>query len=176
MSVSSIYNSLYSVSDLAQLLGNQASQTSGTSSSASTGGLSSGGDTASISQAGQLLSQLQDLQTSDPTKFTQLMTQEASKLQAAATQAGINTPQGQILSSMAQKFQSVANGGSLSQLAPVAHHDHHHHHISAGASSAQGTYNQNGQTSTATSAGSASSSVQQILQGIFSDLQQAVQS
>jgi len=104
------------------------------------------------------------------------MMQEAAKLQAAAQKAGANTPEGQTLTSEAQKFTDVAIGGNLSELQPSGHHHHHH-----GSGGAQSIYNQTGQISgtqsvATPSAGSTNSSVSQVMQGIFSDLEQAVQS
>jgi hypothetical protein len=137
--------------------------------------VSSSSDSASISSIGQLFSQLQSLQTSNPTQFKQLMTNAANQLQAAATQAGASTPEGQALTSMSQKFQDVANGGSLSEL-QQGHHGHHHHHGSVGT---QGTYDQSGQVSgsqsTSASTGSTSSTVAQVMQSVFSSLEQALQ-
>jgi hypothetical protein len=114
------------------------------------------------------MSQLQSLQTSNPTEFKQLMTEVASQLQTAATKAGANTAEGKMLSALAKKFENVANGGSLSQLQPSS------------ARSSLATYNASGQTSTsqsATAAGtsSASSSITQVLQGVFSSLEKALQ-
>jgi hypothetical protein len=50
-------------------------------------GAGSGKSTATISQPVQLLSELQQLQSQDPTKFTQVVGQIASQLQAAAQQS-----------------------------------------------------------------------------------------
>jgi hypothetical protein len=72
--------------------------------------------TATISGPGELLSNLEQLQAKDPAKFKQVAAGIANKLQAAAHQAGTGT-QGSQLSELAAKFQSVASGGSLAQLA-----------------------------------------------------------
>jgi hypothetical protein len=76
-----------------------------------------GQSSAQISSAGQLFSQLQQLQAQNPTAFTQVTSQIAQQLQSAAQQQG-QTSVGYFLSSLASKFQSVASGGSLSQLLP----------------------------------------------------------
>jgi hypothetical protein len=91
------------------------------------GGASAPGSTSSsaiISGPGQLLSNLQELQTQDPTKFQQVTSQIAGQLQTAAQQT--QGPQSTFLSNLATKFENVANGGSLSQL-QSGHHHHHHH-------------------------------------------------
>ena len=182
MNISSIYNNANAVSYLTQMLSAQATGSTSPATTNGIGGTGQSSDSSSISQSGQLFSALQNLQTSDPTKFKQLMTDEAAKLQSAAAQAGSSTSQGQALTSLAQKFQDVANGGSLSELQPVAHHHHHH-----GSGGAQATYNQAGQVSSdqsqaipglpvTQSTSSGSSSIQQIMQSVFSDLEQAVKS
>ena len=94
-----------------------------------TGGEGGGGvaqSPATISGPGQLLSNLQQLQTQDPTKFQQAVSQIAGQLQTAAQQT--QGPQSDFLTKLAAKFQSVANGGSLSQLQPGQGQHHHHHH------------------------------------------------
>jgi hypothetical protein len=84
---------------------------------------------ASTSPLGQLLSNLQQLQSQDPTKFQQVVSTISAQLQTAAQQQG-QTPLGTFLSNLASKFQSVASGGSLSQLQPH-HRGHGHHHAYA---------------------------------------------
>ncbi len=71
---------------------------------------------ASISGPGQLLSDLQQLQTQNPNAFQQVVSQIAGKLQTAAQQA--SGPSRTFLSNLAAQFQSVADGGSLSLLQP----------------------------------------------------------
>jgi hypothetical protein len=74
-----------------------------------------GASSATISPAGQLLSQLQQLQSANPTQFQQVTSQIANGLQDAAQQQGGNSA-GQFLSNLANVFQNLANGGDLSQL------------------------------------------------------------
>src|ERR1700722_19067859 len=95
----------------------------------SSGGASAGQASATISGQGQLLSQLQQLQTQNPAKFKQGAAQIANQLQAAAQQQA-SSSQSSFLNHLAGEFQNVANGGNLSQLQPN-HHAHHGH----------GTYN-----------------------------------
>jgi hypothetical protein len=92
-----------------------------TSVSRSQGGVGSlANDTVSLSGQGRFLSKLQALQASNPQKFKQVLSQVASELQTAAGQAG-NTSRAQSLSSLANKFQDVANGGDLAQLKPATY-------------------------------------------------------
>jgi hypothetical protein len=74
-------------------------------------------DSAQISGPGKLYSQLQQLQAHDPAKFKQVVANIAAKLQASAKQQG-QTPEGQFLAQLANKFQAVANSGSLAPLQP----------------------------------------------------------
>jgi len=76
------------------------------------------GDTShSIAEAAQLYAKLQQLQQKDPAKFKQVIGQIADQLTAAAKQEG-STPEGELLSTLAAKFQTVAQNGDLSQLQP----------------------------------------------------------
>jgi hypothetical protein len=84
-----------------------------------------GQSSASFSPLGSLLSNLQQLQAQNPAQFNQVVTQIAGQLQAAAQQQG-QTPAGQFLATLADKFQNIANGGDLSQLQPQHHHHHAH--------------------------------------------------
>jgi hypothetical protein len=115
--------------------------------------------TASISGPGQLLSNLQQLQAQNPTKFKQLANQIANQLHVAAQQQG-QTGQGQFLANLASKFQIVASTGSLSAL-QQGHHAHHGHH----------TYNSAGKS--VLSSGS-SGDVQQLFASISSEVSQAL--
>jgi hypothetical protein len=123
----------------------------------------SAGVSTSISPMGQLLSNLQELQAQDPTKFQQVVGQIANQLQTAAQQQGA-TGTGNFLTQLSAKFQSVADGGDLSQLQPH-HHGHHGHH----------TYDSNGQAVNSASATNNASSVQQLFANIASEVSQALE-
>lgn len=115
MDVSSIGQDLLSQS-LQGLLGTsatQAAQPSAGSAGAQT--TRNGASQAQFSPLSSLLNELQKLQSADPTKFKQLVTQIAGELKQAAQQAG-SSPQGQYLASLASEFQQVAQSGSLSSL------------------------------------------------------------
>jgi len=70
---------------------------------------------AQISKQGQLFSQLQQLQSSDPDKYKQLLTDAANKLSSAAQSATGGDQQ--FLSNLAAKFSKAADG-DLSALEP----------------------------------------------------------
>jgi hypothetical protein len=74
---------------------------------------------ATVSDQGALLSQLQTLNDTQPEIFQATLTQAASGLSAAASQAGTSTPQGQLLSKSAATIQQVATSGDVSQLQPA---------------------------------------------------------
>jgi HSP90 family molecular chaperone len=126
-----------------------------------------GQDSATVSGPGQFFSQLQQLQSQDPTEFKQIASTIASQLQTAASQTTGN--QSQFLSTLATNFNTAATTGNLTSLEP--HHRSHEGH---------GTYNQAGQvtpTSSATTASSTSTgglNVQQLFANISSEVTQAL--
>lgn len=83
------------------------------------------GSAASLSPFAQVLSQLQQLQQTDPTKLKSVLGSIATELDAAAQQAGPNGGQG--LSDLANRFQQAAQTGDVSGLQPHRHHHGHHH-------------------------------------------------
>ncbi|MBN9118979.1 MAG: hypothetical protein J0I06_07435 [Planctomycetes bacterium] len=95
------------------------------------------GDSARISGPGQLFSQLQQLQSQDPTKFKQVTADIATQLQTAAQQA--TGHQATFLTNLADKFQTASTTGDVSALRPP-HHGHHAH----------ATYNAQGQVAPTT--------------------------
>ena len=86
---------------------------------------------ASVSPLAHILSQLQQLQQTDPAKLKTVLTDIANRLQAAAQQA--SGSEGQALSNLASKFQQAAQTGNLSALQPGHHHHHGHRHGAAAA-------------------------------------------
>jgi hypothetical protein len=131
------------------------------------GGAGVAQSSATISGPGQLLSNLQQLQAQNPAKFQQVVSQIASQLQAAAQQT--QGAQSTYLSNLAAQFQSVANGGSLSQLVQPQQQHHHHHHHAQQAYSQSGQTQPQGLTGLAQSSGSQSSS-NASLQQLFSTI------
>jgi hypothetical protein len=83
----------------------------------------------SVSPFAQLLSQLQQLQQTNPGQAKTVLTDIANKLQATAQQDGGRA--GQFLSNLAGRFQQAAQTGDISSIRP-RHHGHHHHHAAAG--------------------------------------------
>lgn len=119
MSISGIDPSVKQVSAFDPL-----SATPATVPTVDTDGDGSGSGTASVSPFAQLLSQLQQLQQTDPTKLKSVLGDIATQLQAAAQQDG--GVAGQRLSALAGRFQQAAQTGDLSGLQP--HHQYHGHH------------------------------------------------
>lgn len=142
---------------------------SGTSGSQAAGVEDDSGASTTISPFAQLLSNLQQLQTQNPTSFTQVVSQIASQLQSAAQQATGN--QSTVLSNLASQFQNVANTGDLSQLQTHHHHGHH----GGGTYGGNGQPTSNGSTSTSSTT-SGSGSLQQTLAQLFSDFSVEVDS
>jgi hypothetical protein len=93
-------------------------------------------DASDVSVTGRFLSKLQQLQQQNPNQFNQVISQITSQLQQAAqdaTNSG-NTTKANQLNTLANQFQSAANGGQLpamqqlQQAAVGGHHHGGHHH------------------------------------------------
>jgi len=109
------------------------SSTSSSSSTAAATQSAASSDQVNFSQAADLFKQLQQLQTSNPTEFKQVLTDAATKLQTAATQQ-TDSQAASFLNNLASRFQTAANTGDLSALHPQSpsgtsgtHHGHHGH-------------------------------------------------
>jgi hypothetical protein len=135
-SIGSILNSVNSsiLSEISSF-NTTANQTANTSSSSST---ASSTDTVDFSQVGKVFQELKQLQTTNPSEFKQVLTDAATKLQAAAQQQTDPT-QASFLNNLASRFQEAANTGNLSPLqqnssGSYAPRGHHHHHGGGGGS------------------------------------------
>ncbi len=88
-----------------------------------------GGEDARPSQRAKLMSELADLQKSDPDKFKQVTEDIAKKLREAAASAGAG--QSTFLGNLADKFEQASQSGEMSALQPPSgasgHHGGHHH-------------------------------------------------
>lgn len=83
---------------------------------------SSGSDKTKLSKLGELMSKLQDLESSDPAKAKQVLTSIASALTDKANAAGSSDPH---LQELADKFTEAAKTGDLSGLKPKGGAHHH---------------------------------------------------
>jgi len=154
------------------------SQLNNSTASAQTSGSSSSGsvksDSVDFSKPGELFSKLQQLQSSDPEKFKQVCADIAQKLNTAAQADGSNSK----LSDLAKKFQSVADGGDISQLQPTKHH--HHHAQSSAAQNGTDTYSQNSGQSLVnlmqggSDSSSSQGSIKDVMQSILAEVDQAL--
>jgi chromosome condensin MukBEF ATPase and DNA-binding subunit MukB len=139
---------------------NTALQNSGLTSNTSANGVSGldnsiQQDTNQLSPFAQLLSTLQQLQQSDPSKYTQVTQQIATNLQAAsqtATTSG-NTTAASQLSQLATDFTNASQSGQLPNVQDLAEalgagnnggggHHHHHHGGSDSGNSTNSALNQ----------------------------------
>lgn len=102
-------------------------------STATTSGAAGSTDRTQLTKLGELMSKLQDLESTDPAKAKQVLTSIASSLTAQANSAGNTDPH---LQELADKFTTAANTGDLSGLKP--HGGHHHHQAEAQATPAPG--------------------------------------
>jgi hypothetical protein len=128
---------------------------------------------AAISGPGELLSNLQQLQAQDPTKFQQVVSQIAGQLQTAAQQT--QGPLSSFLSNLGASFQNVASGGNLSQLQPQQQH-HHHHHAQQAYNQSQNSQSQGvaGLAQSSNNQSSSNSTLQQLLSMISSTVNNAL--
>ncbi|MGD0577520.1 MAG: hypothetical protein ABSC08_01200 [Bryobacteraceae bacterium] len=90
----------------------------------STQGSGTGSNSVSVSGFSQVINQLQDLATSDPTQFKQQSADIASQLNAVASQT--SGSEAQIFQNLASQFQQASQTGEVPQLA--LHHQGRHHH------------------------------------------------
>ena len=161
MDISSINNN----SALSQLLANQASTTTATSSG------SVPTDSSAISSFANLMSELQQLQQNDPTKFKAVMADIASTLKTDAQNA--TGSQASALNNLAAKFDQASQSGQMPNLQPQGQHGagghHHHHHVQSYQSQADDTAS----TSSAASSGSSQQTPFNLAQVIQSALQTA---
>ena len=96
-------------------------------------------DNTQLSPFAQMLSELQQLQQSDPTKYQQVTGQIATNLQSAAStaQANGNTQAATQLNQLATDFSNASQNGQLPNIQDLAqavgggHHHHHHSHSQA---------------------------------------------
>ena len=120
---------------LEQIRKMQSTQSQTTSSLSTAPATSS--DQVNFSSFSNILKQLKALQQSNPAELTQVLTDDATKLKAAAAQ--ISDPQqAAFLNNLAARFQTAASSGDLSVLRPDSGHVpnsssavpgyHHRHH------------------------------------------------
>ncbi len=84
-------------------------------------------DDVGISKAAELFKALQQLQTSNPAEFKQVLTDGAAKLREAAKDES-NPANTELLNDLADRFQKAADTGDLDAIQLKGHGSHHHHH------------------------------------------------
>jgi hypothetical protein len=92
-----------------------------------------GADRTHLSKMGELMSKLQDLESSDPDQAKQVLSNIASALADKASANGNADPH---LQELSDKFAQAAKTGDLSGLKPQG--GHHHHHAPESAQAASG--------------------------------------
>ena len=157
MDISSINNT----SAISQFLTNQ------TGASSAAGGVPT--DSNDVSSLAKLMSELQQLQQSDPDKFKAVMSDIANTLKTDAQNA--TGSQATFLNNLANKFDQAAQTGQMPDLQPKAPSagggHHHHHHVQS--------YEALAATPADTSAASASSSSQRTPFSLVQVIQDALQ-
>jgi len=159
MSTSSI-NSLSS-SYLQQIIGNSLENT-GSTNSVNNSSQWTPSDNGQLSPFAQMLSELQQLQQSNPTEYQQVTSQIATNLQNAAqtAQTDGNTTAASQLTQLSKDFSTASQNDQLPNIQDLAqavsgHHGHHGHHHHAHAASSD-----SGDSSSSTSTDSSTSSAQ----------------
>ncbi len=152
MSVSSLFSTAASSTDPLSALYAPSTTTASAAVSSSTTGTSQttgAASSTSISSGASLLAQIQQLSFSNPAAFKKATADIAAQLQADARLTGGS--QGQVLTSLAAKFQQASQTGDLSSLKPAhAHHGGHHHGGGGSAASAAAAYQATTDSTTAT--------------------------
>jgi hypothetical protein len=161
-SVNNLSGYLQSVlSNALQATGSTTSTTGQNLNGVNTPSVQSQPDSTQLSPFAQLLSELQQLLQSDPTKYQQVTQQIATNLQSAAQtdQGNGNTTAANQLTQLATDFSEASQSGqlpSVSDLAKAAGGGHHHHR--AGSASANSNGENGSSASNSTSDSSSSSS------------------
>jgi len=125
-------------------------------------------DNSRLSPFARLLSELQQLQQSDPAKYQQVTQQIATNLTSAAqtAQTSGNTTAATQLNQLASDFTTASKSGQLPSVQDLAQavggHHHHHHHAQA-ASADPATTSSTGSSATSSSSTSASQTLSQLL-------------
>ena len=144
-----------------------------TSSTGNVGSISTPPDSSQLSPFAQLMSTLQQLQQSDPSKYQQVTQQIATNLQSASqtAEANGNSAAATQLSQWSTDFTNASKNGQLPNIQHLAQavsmggrHGHHHHVHAASADS------DTSQTSSGDSS-SSSSSANQVISQFLASLQ-----
>ncbi len=150
------------LSSVLQTSGVPINTTANTSGKTSTSSVALQTDNQQLSPFAQMLSQLQQLQQSDPTKYQQVTGQIATNLQNAAqtAQTDGNSTAANQLNQLATDFTSASQSGQLPNIQDLAqatgshHHGHHHHHSQSASTDPDTASTTNGTSSDAWSGGS----------------------
>jgi hypothetical protein len=116
-------------------------------------------DSQGLSPFAQMMSTLQQLQQTDPTKYSQVTQQIATNLQNAAqtAQTDGNTTAATQLNQLSADFSNASKSGQLPNIQDLAqavgghHHHHHGHKASADADSSSSASSSSGGTSSSSS-------------------------
>ena len=126
-----------------------------------------------MSKPGEMFSQLEKLQKSDPAKFKQVVSDIADKLEAASKDS---TAEGasSMLSDLAAKFRDVANGGDISEIKPPESPSYSGSQDGISQYKLQQAGTQSNLLSGSTASSSSSSSLQDLFNSIFDEVNKAV--
>ena len=150
--------------------GSASNTTANTASGLDTSSIALQPDNQQLSPFAQMLSQLQQLQQTDPAKYQQVTGQIATNLESAAqtAQTDGNSTLAAQLNKLATDFTNASQSGQLPNIQDLAqaasgHHHHHHHHAEPAS----------GDDGNSSSTSSASQALTQLLSGLQSGTQDA---
>jgi hypothetical protein len=150
--------------------GSASNTTTNTASGLDTSSIALQPDNQQLSPFAQMLSQLQQLQQTDPAKYQQVTGQIATNLESAAqtAQTDGNSTLAAQLNKLATDFTNASQSGQLPNIQDLAqaasgHHHHHHHHAEPAS----------GDDGNSSSTSGASQALTQLLSGLQSGTQDA---
>jgi len=136
-------------------------------------------DNSNLSPFAQLMSTLQQLEQSDPSKYQQVTQQIASNLQSAAqtAQSQGNTTAANQLNQLSQDFTNASQSGQLPNISDLAKAAGGHHHFHGGsASSSSDSSTDSSSSSTSTSSASSTTGDSQLVSQLFAGQSNTTQS
>ena len=147
MSTGSINNNLSYLQSIMNTTLQSAGLPTATSGNTSTSAVSQQSDNTQLSPFAQVMSELQQLQQSDPAKYQQVTKQISANLQTAAqtAQQQGNTTAAAQLNQLSTDFSNASQSGQLPSVQDLAqaigggHHHHGHHHAASADNGNTGT-------------------------------------
>lgn len=172
MSTGSINNNLSYLQSIMNTTLQSAGLPTATSGNTSTSAVSQQSDNTQLSPFAQVMSELQQLQQSDPAKYQQVTKQISANLQTAAqtAQQQGNTTAAAQLNQLSTDFSNASQSGQLPSVQDLAqaigggHHHHGHHHAASADNGNTGTSSTSSTSSSTSTTNSLLSQIQSAFQ------------